>query len=414
MIFFIRIFAFIFALSASAIADEKTMLGTNIHVSSDYEILIIYLDEEPEHEHFFLSDPHRLVIDFEKLDVEKSPDLESSYKGELIKDIRYGVFEGAKSRLVLDLNKEIILNNVFAVKKKGNKPFRLVFEIAAADGGDGVPKQTNIKTAKSKTLKKPTPSAKPKEISAADVFIPKPIPKPASIIKAFLKPKVIIDAGHGGKDPGAISRSGKREKDITLRYTRALAAALKATGRYNVELTRSTDRFIMLRDRVDIARKKGGDIFISLHADSAPRADARGLSIYTLSEEASDAEAAALAEKENKADFLGDVEIAKEYEEVADILIDLVQRDTKNKSSELADTLIAKLKNSIKLLRNTHRYAGFAVLKAPDIPSVLIELGFLSNKTDEKLLQTKSYQDLVVRGLVKGIDSYFNKNKIAY
>jgi len=224
------------------------------------------------------------------------------------------------------------------------------------------------------------------------------------------KPIIIIDAGHGGKDPGASTADGDVEKMITLSYAKKLAEALNKSGKYQARLTRSTDIFILLGERVNIARRVGADMFISLHADSAPASNAQGLSIYTLSETSSDKETAALAEQENNSDSIGGMNLSGQKEEVADILIDLARRETKNKSMYLAEGIVVRMKEQgVQTLRDTHRFAGFKVLKAPDIPSVLVELGFLSTPSEAERLKTNDYRSRVVRGLVAGIDSYFGK-----
>lgn len=231
---------------------------------------------------------------------------------------------------------------------------------------------------------------------------PAPVRKPGTAYK----PLIVIDPGHGGIDPGAISRNGTREKDVTLRYARELKRALEYTGRYRVHLTRGDDRYLRLRERIAIAHKVKGDLFISLHADSAPNRKARGLSVYTLSEDASDEEAAMLAQRENKVDILSGMDLSDQSEEVTGILIDLAQRETLNKSSVLADFVIKELAEKVAMARNTHRYAGFAVLKAPDIPSILLEMGFLSNHQDEKLIASRQYRDTLVASIVKAIDQF--------
>ena len=241
--------------------------------------------------------------------------------------------------------------------------------------------------------------------------MPVPKEKPAALRTDAVKtppykPLIVIDAGHGGVDPGATSHKGHHEKHLTLRYAKALRHALLRTGLYRVLLTRGDDRFLLLRKRVDIARRNKGDIFISLHADSAPSQDARGLSVYTLSAKASDEVAAALADRENKVDILAGLDITTEHAEVADILFDLVQRDTKARSTQLAQTVLSNLQDKVRLLPNPHRQAGFAVLKAPDIPSILIEMGFLSNRHDERLLRTAAHQQKLVDGIVRGIGAY--------
>ena len=220
---------------------------------------------------------------------------------------------------------------------------------------------------------------------------------------------IVIDPGHGGVDPGAIGRSGVLEKDITLRAARALKRRLERSRRYRVVLTRDRDVFIRLRDRIAVARRHDADLFISLHADSIRRAGVRGLSVYTLSEKASDKEAAELAEKENKADLVAGIDLSTETPEVTDILIDLAQRETMNDSVRFAAELVQELRRVTKLLRRTHRFAGFAVLKAPDVPSVLIEMGFLSNRQDERALRQAGYRARIADSVALAIDRYFER-----
>ncbi|MCW8863187.1 MAG: N-acetylmuramoyl-L-alanine amidase, partial [Rhodospirillales bacterium] len=220
---------------------------------------------------------------------------------------------------------------------------------------------------------------------------------------------IVIDPGHGGVDPGAIGVSGIYEKNITLSVAREIKKSLESTGRYKVVLTRDRDIFIRLRDRFEIARKAGADLFLSIHADTIRDRNIRGASVYTLSEKASDKEAAALAEQENKADLIAGVDLSHEDPVLANILIDLTQRETMNQSSHLAEMLVDEMGKSVRLLRNAHRFAGFAVLKAPDVPSVLIELGFLSNRHDERLLRDSRHRVRVAGAIGRSIDQFFTR-----
>ena len=222
---------------------------------------------------------------------------------------------------------------------------------------------------------------------------------------------IVIDAGHGGHDPGAIGYSGVHEKNITLAMAKELKRQLDRKGKYTVYLTRSTDVFIPLRKRVEIARKHKADLFMSVHADSALNRKATGLSVYTLSETASDKEAAALAERENKADVISGLNLVEQSKEVSDVLISLAQRETRNRSSEFAKCLVDEMRKSVKLISDTHRFAGFAVLKAPDVPSVLLEMGYLSNKNEERLLRQESYRRKLAVSAAKAIDRYFEDMK---
>ena len=222
----------------------------------------------------------------------------------------------------------------------------------------------------------------------------------------------MIDAGHGGVDPGASGRKA-REKTVTLAFSKELARQLRNSGKYEVYLTRSRDIYIPLRQRVNVARKHQADLFISIHADAIKRKNVRGMSIYTLSETASDKEAAALARKENRSDIIVGIDFDDQPPEVADILIDLAQRETKNLSVKFANLVVKNARGSTRLLERTHRFAGFRVLKAPDVPSVLIELGFLTNRSDEKQLLSASWRRKIAKSLVKSVDGFFSSSQQA-
>ena len=219
-------------------------------------------------------------------------------------------------------------------------------------------------------------------------------------------------AGHGGVDPGALGRHA-REKNVTLAFAREYARQLRNTGRYEVYLTRNRDIYIPLRQRVNIARKHNADLFISIHADAIKRKNVRGMSIYTLSETASDKEAAALAKKENQSDIIAGIDFADQPPEVANILIDLAQRETKNLSVKFANMVVDNARGKTRLLDRTHRFAGFRVLKAPDVPSVLIELGFLTNRSDEKQLLSSAWRRKVAGAMVNSLDGFFRSSRLA-
>jgi N-acetylmuramoyl-L-alanine amidase len=220
-------------------------------------------------------------------------------------------------------------------------------------------------------------------------------------------PTVVIDPGHGGVDPGAISPSGIYEKDIAL-ATAAEFARQPAVGRgFRVVLTRSTDEFLPLRERVARARAWKADLFLSIHADALPDAEMRGLSVFTQSAQASDREAATLAASENRADLVGGVNLARQPRDVGNILLDLTRRQTHNLSIALARRVVVELGRETVLLENPQRSADFAVLTALDVPSALVELGCLSNAAEERLLQQRAYKQKLARGLVRAVESYF-------
>jgi N-acetylmuramoyl-L-alanine amidase len=314
-------------------------------------------------------------------------------------------------QLALETRGGITARKPFFLPAAEGRPLRLVLDLVA--GGAGVPEvrasnaAVRISDATAAGVETPVQAV----LRTASVPIPQSKPRVAEMpSRSFggARRVIVIDAGHGGKDPGAIGPTGTHEKDITLRTAIELRDALARTGRYTVHLTRSDDRFIILRDRTRIAQRHKADLFLSLHADSHARPDARGLSVYTLSETASDREAAALAARENKADLIGGVDLRRESNEVSSILIDLVQRETMNLSARYAQTLVTTMERRISLLQNPHRFAGFMVLKAPDTPSVLLEMGFISNQKEEWQLKQRSYRGKIIDGIVEATNRYFD------
>lgn len=228
-------------------------------------------------------------------------------------------------------------------------------------------------------------------------------PKPPPIKKK----RILIDAGHGGRDPGTVGVGKVYEKTVTLKAAHLLAKKLRETERYIPILIRPKDQSMLIANRLKSAKKSAGDLFISLHADSCSDSSVRGLSLYTLSAIASDRQAARLALKENKADLIMGVKLESEIPEVANILIDLTKREKKNLSSKFARHLLNKLRYRIFLLRKPHRFANFYILKVPGLPSVLIELGYLSHKKEARLLQTTRHLDNICSGIIEAIDTYF-------
>jgi N-acetylmuramoyl-L-alanine amidase len=223
-------------------------------------------------------------------------------------------------------------------------------------------------------------------------------------------PTVVIDPGHGGVDPGAITADGVYEKNIVLATASEFARMLAARRSCRVALTRSTDEFLPLRERVSRARAWKADLFLSIHADALPGTNIRGLSVFTLSAQGSDREAAAFAVRENRADLLGGVNLLRQPRDVGKILLDLTRRQTSNLSITLARDLVDQLGREVVLLERPQRSADFAVLTAPDIPSALIELGCLSNPTEQRLLRQRAYQQKLGRGLVRAVETFFSSH----
>lgn len=237
-------------------------------------------------------------------------------------------------------------------------------------------------------------------------------PTPKSVKKPTPPPRpklVFLDPGHGGRDPGALGVRGTQDKGVVMAIARELQKELLAGNRYRVLLSRSTDNFVALRERVARAQAAKADLFLSLHADSHDNPDIRGASVYTLSEAATDREAAALAARENRADaVISGMKLSDKDDNVARTLVAMSQRGTVNDSRKLADTIVRTFgQNGVRLLPHTHRQAGFAVLTSPDIPAALVELGYLSNPQDEKLLTVRQHQMGLARALRASVDAHF-------
>jgi N-acetylmuramoyl-L-alanine amidase len=251
------------------------------------------------------------------------------------------------------------------------------------------------------------PDLKP---AIADVAVPTETAAPPKPTVADLRPVVVIDPGHGGIDNGTQS-GAENEKNLVLGFGLALRDRIEKGGKYRVVMTRTDDTFIPLADRVKIARNQSAALFVSIHADALPRreGDAQGATIYTLSDRASDAEAERLAEAENKADAIGGVNLTEEPTDVADILIDLAQRETRTFSNRFARLLMGEMKSTVRMHKNPLKSAGFKVLKAPDVPSVLIELGYVSNKGDLEHLVSENWRSRTVGSIAQAIDAFFAK-----
>lgn len=243
----------------------------------------------------------------------------------------------------------------------------------------------------------------------------KSVKKPTPTVPMARPKLVFLDPGHGGRDPGALGSRGTQEKSVVLAIARDLQRELLAGNRYRVLLSRNTDSYVALRERVARAQAAKADLFLSLHADAHSDNDVRGASVYTLSEEATDREAAALAARENRAGMVvSGMRLSDQPDNVAQTLVAMSQRGTVNDSRRLADTVVATFaRNGVRLLPRTHRQAGFAVLTSPDIPAALVELGYLSNSQDEKLLTVRQHQLALARALRASVDAYFGATRKA-
>jgi N-acetylmuramoyl-L-alanine amidase len=379
------------SIPAAAESGPKGPVANSARVAGDHvrTRFIADLSKKVEIRAFALDDPYRVIVDLPDVSFQMPDGLDKEPRG-LIKAYRYGLFAPGKSRIVLDVNGPFLIDKAFVLDARDSQPARLVVDLVATD------RDTFLKAL----------SANPAPTQVTTVSVPAAeAPQPRSG-----KPIIVIDPGHGGVDPGTTSSSGVTEKDVVLAFAKVLKSKLEADGHYDVQLTREDDTFLPLRDRVTFAQKKGASLFLSVHADSFPDKpeDAKGATVYTLSEEASDEEAKELAAKENFSDALAGSELPGDSDEVvANILIDLAQRETQNRSLVFARSVVGEMRGSLhsKALKS----AGFRVLKAPDVPSVLLELGFLSNADDEKELTTDSWRQATAERVAKAVDGYFAK-----
>jgi N-acetylmuramoyl-L-alanine amidase len=349
--------------------------------------VVINFDQEPDVKWFLLRGPHRLVIDMPETRVKfDSKDLKA--RG-LIKMVRYGRLEGASTRLILSTKGPFNVERLDVIQNENSEGYRLVADIAAASEREfeealAVQSQTTSSTVSADKHDR--------------------VGRPAS--EAARPFTIVIDPGHGGIDGGAEGRNGTVEKTITLAFGLELRKKLESIGKYDVHMTRDGDQFLRLDDRVRIARQHDADLFISIHADTINVKGLRGATVYTVSDRASDAEAAATAIRENLSDQLAGIQIEDENHEVADILVDLIRRETHGFSIRFARSLVTELAQSIGVINNPHRFAGFRVLKAPDVPSVLVELGYLSNPEDEELLRSSDWREKAADSIAKAIGSF--------
>ena len=423
IIFVVVVFAGFFTggRDASALAVKTLRFGRHDAGTR----IVMDLDSEADFRATVQTDPPRIVIDLPALT--DQPQVKRSQLPDIVRDIRIEAVSGGLSRLSFILNNTATIRSAFLIPSSGNGGARLVVDAAPASqpvfdqqvgrpygtlqiAGDGtVNAPGSLKTLPFAGIAKPqlAPISQPNSptIGGPTIDTPK-VDSPNKL------PLVMIDAGHGGIDPGA-SGSGVREKDVTLAVAKNLRDALRATGKYRAELTRDHDIFIPLAERVQIARRAGADLFVSIHADSMPGASsATGASFYTLSDQASDAQTARLAARENQADLLAGVQLPTKDKDVATILIDLAMRETTNQSKRFANYLVGAFKDdALPTAPSPDRHAGFMVLKAPDVPSVLVELGFLSNPAESKKLNDPAYRKTLGNTIADGVDRWFKTRK---
>jgi N-acetylmuramoyl-L-alanine amidase len=401
------------AAETSAVGSGAFPVASDARLAGDDKQtrFILDLDRKIAVAAFALADPYRVVLDVPlvRFDLARGAGIEG--RG-LIKAYRYGLVMAGGSRLVFDLAAPARITKVEVLEAANGQPARLVLELAAVDRATFM--QVLAAEGASRGRAQGGQGGQGGEVvsasgGAADAAAMTAGPAGDG------RPVVVIDPGHGGIDNGTQAASGEAEKDIVLEFSLALRKRLELTKKYRVVMTRGDDTFVPLGERVRIARRQQAALFVSIHADSLPRreGDAQGATIYTLSERASDAEAQRLADSENKADAIAGLDLAEEPTEVADILIDLAQRETKTFSHRFARLLMGEMKGVVRLHKRPLKSAGFKVLKAPDVPSVLVELGYVSNKDDLQLLKSDDWRARSVGAVAQAIESYLGKRLVS-
>ncbi|CAI8876010.1 MULTISPECIES: N-acetylmuramoyl-L-alanine amidase [Pseudomonas] len=367
-------FAYPFSVSATQIRQAR------LWRSEDKVRLVFDLSGPVRYKTFTLNAPERLIIDVSGASL--SGDFSRlALDGSVIRSIRSGPFGLGDTRIVLDLSNPVLLNS-FLLAPQDGQSHRLVLDLVST---------------------KPMPTS-PK--------VPRETPQIGAHPKRDII--VVVDPGHGGKDPGAVGAKGEREKDVVLSIAQLLAKRLKKEKGFDVKLVRNDDFFVPLRKRVEIARQHKADIFISVHADAAPRLTASGASVYCLSEGgATSATARFMAQRENGADLLGATSLLNLKDKdpmLAGVILDMSMNATIAASLQLGSTVLGSLADITTLHQKRVEQAGFAVLKSPDVPSILVETGFISNARDSQRLVTARHQQAVADGLFKGLQRYFEKN----
>lgn len=327
-----------------------------------------------------LERPDRIVIDLPEVNFQIPPDLGRKGRG-LVKSFRSGLMAPGRSRVVIELASPALPSFVASEAVMGGAATQLAIELR--------------KTDRESFAKAAVPEIREDTVA----------PRVAGPVDG--RPVIVLDPGHGGIDTGAIGVGQTVEKDVVFAFTRQLRDKLEAGGRFRVVMTRDSDVFVSLRDRVKIAQAHNASLFVSIHADTlVVSPEVRGMTVYTSADRASDAESARLAEAENKADSVAGLDPNEDPEEVAGILSDLTRRETRTYSHLFARTLVGQITAASRLNKNPQRSAGFWVLRAPDVPSVLVELGYLSSKSDVQLLTQAEWRDKAAESIATSIGSF--------
>jgi N-acetylmuramoyl-L-alanine amidase len=417
--FFKPIFGILLAAWAGiAAVPEKAAAQNNEAVARDARVggdlkrtrFVADLSSTVDFRAFLLADPHRVIVDLPKVEFLMPPGIGEKGRG-LISAFRYGLFAQGKSRIVIDTVGPVLIDKAFVRPAENGQPARLVVDLIKATEQEF--EEQRLRQALLRTVRPET-----------DLVSLRGTKGSAGADGDSDKHVIVLDPGHGGPDPGTVTKNAVYEKNVVFDFCKALKAELEATGRFHVLMTREEDIFVPLDVRVEFARQAQANLMISVHADALdikhPMVnekmikEVRGASVYTLSEEASDALARMVAAHENSSDVLAGVELpASDDGNLASILIDLMHRETKNLSIAFAKQLVKGLEGETPLTGSPHRYADFRVLKAEDVPSVLLELGYLSNPEDETALTSDEWRSKVAKAISESIGAYFEQRLVS-
>ena len=372
-------------------APNDLPVASDVRVGGDehHTRFVVDFDKKVDVRVFTLANPYRVVVDMQQVTFQLPPKAGETARG-LVKAFRFGLVMQGGSRIVVDLAKPARVEKSFVLESANGQPARLVIDLAASDR-DAFMRTIAVDN------RAHDPAARRNDRNDAKNG-------------TDVRPMIVIDPGHGGIDAGTrLAPSDNPEKTIVLEFCLLMRDKIEKAGKYRVAMTRSDDTFVSLADRVALARAQKASLFISVHADAMASRDsaAQGATVYTLSERASDAAAARFAEAENRSDVIAGLDLSSEPSDVADILIDLAKRETKTFSAQFARVLISEMRPAAKLHQNPLKSAGFRVLKAPDVPSVLIELGFVTNKDDVKALTSEAWRARAADAVVQAVDTFF-------
>ena len=384
------------ASGAGAAGSEAAAGGTPVMfdarvVGDDQRVRFIAdLSQPVEAGVFTLADPYRIVVDLPEVRFALPESIGRTGRG-LVSAFRYGLFSPGRSRIVIDLTVPVRIDKSFVTEPGQGQPARMVIDVVPTT------RQAFLDAARADRERRGLAAAERADRSFA-----------TAAPDGSGRPVVVLDPGHGGIDSGARGKGGALEKTVTLSFAEVVAEKLEETGRYDVLVTRTDDSFVTLGQRVAFTREHNADLFVSIHANSFAGGTIRGATVYTVSDEASDKMAAAMAASENRSDILAGIDIeGEDSDQVTDILLDLTRRETRNFAVVFARNLIEELGKEIEMFKIPHQQASFKVLEAPDTPSTLLELGYLSNAGDEKLLVSREWQETTAASVVAAIAAYF-------